>query len=162
MFTLINKDFLIFWRPGTQEATDDALEQLTVPTFSWIFILFLFLHEVTHWGGLVLESRLDLLLTLTQDTLLPLSAPSVFLSGEPYASAGQRAWAVGPARPLGTAASRLQLNFPSCSQGRGDDVSAPGGGRKFSPEPPAFPSPAGPCGNGRRATAAGPRLPKGS
>lgn len=29
-------------------------------------------------------------------------------------------------------ASRFLPNFPSCSQGRGGDVSAPGGGRKFS------------------------------
>lgn len=27
--TLINKDLLISWRPGTQGPTDDALEQLT-------------------------------------------------------------------------------------------------------------------------------------
>lgn len=47
---------------------------------SWIFILFLVFHEATHCGGLVLESRLDLLLTLTQDTLLPLSECLVFLS----------------------------------------------------------------------------------
>lgn len=46
-----------------------------------------------------------------------------------------------------SAASRLPLNFPSCSQGRGGDVSAPGKGRKFIPEPPAFLSPAGPCWN---------------
>lgn len=52
-------------------------------------------------------------------------------------------------------ASRFLPNFPSCSQGRGGDVSAPDWGRKFSPEPRAFPSQAGPCGNAGRGT----RLP---
>lgn len=41
------------------------------------------------------------------------------------------------------AASRLPLNFPSCSQGRGGDVSAPCKGRKFRPEPASFRFPAG-------------------
>lgn len=60
---------------------------------SRIFILFLFFHKATHWGGLVVASRLGLL-TLTQDTLLPLSEPSVFLSvkwGHRLLSDGQ-AW----------------------------------------------------------------------
>lgn len=46
-----------------------------------------------------------------------------------------------------SAASRLSINFPSCSQGRGGDVSAPCKGRKFSPEPPALSFPAGPYWN---------------